>query len=155
MRNRVGIVLCIFIGSFFLYCSQSAMTGLGRGNRDGGSGGGPVGDALAQSSGSGPQTFTKLAEGDFSAQNLSSGIINVAGYHNVVFYWSGDFSCATLEVYERLDASSPFGQFMTFSGSPPLSMRFPVDGTEMRLDANYKGGTCTDQLHYIVAGVSN
>src|SRR5262245_58532083 len=41
MRSRLGLGVCIFIGSFFLYCTQSAMTEMGHGTN-----GGPVGNAM-------------------------------------------------------------------------------------------------------------
>jgi hypothetical protein len=51
MRSRLGLILCILIGSFCVYCGQSAMTTLSRG--DGGVSGGGSGGANSNGGGGG------------------------------------------------------------------------------------------------------
>jgi hypothetical protein len=54
--SRLGIVVCIIAGSFFVYCGQSAMTMMGHGHGDGGAphdGSSFVGDAMGQMGGGG------------------------------------------------------------------------------------------------------
>jgi hypothetical protein len=165
MRNRLGVILCIFIGSFCLYCGQSAMTmlGNGHGHRDGGSAGstdGPIGDAMAQSGGGGTcctppaQTFTKLAEGDLTASNGSSSVISVGNYREIVLYTSGSITgCSSTVLKFRADASSAYGTFFELSGNAS-SARLQVNGAQAVINSLFSGGNCSDSIHFVVAGVS-
>ena len=150
--NKLAMALCIVVGSFFLYCGQSAMNGVTGNNRDGG----PIGDASAQSSGGGgmcctppPQTFTKLASGDFST-TPNPPPIPTAGFRELVFY--GQMNC--IDTAYRADASSPFvsaGQ--NFSAN--TINRLTVQGSDVQLSRVSGSGCITGAQPWVLAGVGN
>jgi hypothetical protein len=97
MRDRLGIVLCILIGSFCVYCGQSVMTGMTHGNRDLGSSsnGGPVGNAMGDTCCSPParELPTVLFDGVVTPSprpgsncDAISPVFDVSAYRTVVVH---------------------------------------------------------------------
>ncbi len=135
MRRKLGLALCMILGSLLLYCGDSVVHGVMQG-MDGGGGGdassmfdvGAILDALTsprdafvkdakaqQACCTGSQTFTKLAEGDLSTSQSSP--IAVGPYRQVVVYLTS-FKCMNqvsngyagdVHALFRADSSSPFG----------------------------------------------
>jgi hypothetical protein len=150
MRKRLGMALIMILGSFSIYCVQSATNPTQVSS--GGDGGG--GDASAQSGGGGtcctptPRTFVPLAEGDVSSCTsgfVSTNPIAVGNYSEVVLYVSDH---GTFASEFRATATSQFGVTGTllYNGG-----RIQVNGSDMRFRVYCTeiGGT----MHWTIAGV--
>src|SRR6266511_2706984 len=139
-----------------------------------------AGEAAAQTACVGPETFTRLAEGDIDLNVRPNGSppplvqdllpVRVGGYRDVVVYVDVDERYAYCNVVVaprfRADPMSPFGftgpswpAFPTgqSTGSVVAPGRVRVDGEEMSLRVRLLGSasqtSCPLVLHYVVAGV--
>ena len=150
MKKQVGLVSCMIVGSFCIYCAQGPEK--------------PADAAL------GPSTFVKLAEGDLATPGATSPAIAVGAYGEIVVYLTvhPDYAVMGCEVAAqfRPDVSSAFGSTgqnvvnnalgMNSNGSTQLwGARIRVDGPELQLLLPSAVGPnpCTAPYHYIVAGV--
>jgi len=138
--QRLRMTLFLVIGSFLVYCSQSATMN----DPDGG----PTADADTGGSccAAAPFGFTKLAEGDL-VPNTPSPAIAVGAYRELVVYITVSPCHDGVDIRFRADASSPFGRTGQYFNSTE-GARLRVDGTDMQLRGP-EG--CT--VHYVVAGV--
>jgi hypothetical protein len=139
--------MVMIVGSFLLYCGQSAL------NPDGGGpGDGFVTDAAAADDcgcTTGP-TFTKLAEGTLGAGTAAPPIA-VGEYREAIMYVTSR-SPAGCSVFSgdviprfRPDAATAFGESGQYNYG-----RIRVDGTDLQL--TFTSTTCTS-INYVVAGV--
>ena len=138
--------MVMIVGSFLLYCGQSAM------NTDGGPHDGFVDDANAAvdcGCTTGP-TFTKLAEGTIP-NGTAAAPIAVGSYREVVVYVTSvtpaDCTLLSGELMPRFrpDSATPFGE----SGQYTYG-RLRVDGADLQL--TFQGDYCSS-IGYVVAGV--
>jgi len=104
MKRRFGMILCILIGSFCVYCTQSAMTGrsgstgTSGGSSGSGSGGssGPIGNAMGDTCCSAParetptvifdDTITPSPQPNPQICTTISPIFDVSAYRTVVIH---------------------------------------------------------------------
>jgi len=133
-------IACMILGSFCVYCGQSAM-------HHGGDG--PVSDASASTDANPPTppVFTKIIEGDL-AEGASSPTLSVGAYRQVVVYLTTSGQCVNeTDAKFRPDANTQFGYTgQSISDYGPGGGLLRVDGPDMILVAS-----CA--IHYAVAGV--
>jgi len=86
MRGRIGFVLIVIFGSFFVYCAQNAVGDMRGGG--GGNGGGMVGNAGADAccTPPDPPPGTVLFDQKFMTADCASPAIDVAGYRTIVIH---------------------------------------------------------------------
>ncbi len=155
MVRRIHTVAAMIVGSFLVYCGQSAMPSLGV---DGASDAEDafVPDAHAEEAcgcSTGP-TFTKLAEGTLSTASPTSAPIPVGAYREIIVYATTGTpaGCVYYDFIERFrpDAATPFGH----TGFYGRGGRFRVDGADLQLGFQTASSTSYCQsMGYIVAGV--
>jgi hypothetical protein len=170
LHRKLPLAFAMILGSFAVYCTQSAIHGAdGAGTADGGPGqddGSFIDDANAQTMPGAccaltAPTFTTLAEKDL-AINASNGnpvafttsSVDVSAYREVVVLVSltGGCTVSNSPALFQAPGSSVFGssgQLVTEGG------RLRVDGPqlELRFNAEGPGAPCSGNVHYVVEGV--
>jgi hypothetical protein len=170
IHRKLSLAVAMVLGSFAVYCSQSAIRAIDPSqDADGGPGDGDgsfLGDANAQSmpgaccAATAP-TFTTLVEKDqaVSAQNgvpvaFTTASVDVSAYQQVVVLVALSGSCTLSSSPALFEApgSSVFGssgQLVQEGG------RLRVDGPQMelRFEATGPGSPCSGNVHYVVEGV--
>lgn len=154
-KNRAAIIVLSFIGSFLIYCGQSAMN-----NSDGGvilPGMDATKDMLpmdmvkdAKADHEPPQ-FTKLLDFGLNVDSgtLESSEIDVSGYREVVVYDAGATPCSTAFQWQfSASSDSPFGYVSTTG----LGAR-RVLGTRMKIKLNTNSLCGKNAFRVIVAGI--
>lgn len=154
-KNRAAIIVLSFIGSFLIYCGQSAMNNGNEGivlpGMDATKDILPmdmVKDAKADHE---PPQFTKLLDFGLNvdAGTLESSEIDVSGYREVVVYDAGATPCpSAFEWQFSASNDAPFG-YVSATG---LGAR-RVLGTRMKIKLKTNNRCGKDAFRVIVAGI--
>jgi hypothetical protein len=170
LQRKLPLAFVMILGSFAVYCSQSAIHGIdGMQGGDGGPGQGDgafVGDANAQTMpgaccAAAAPTFNTLAEKDLAVNSsnalpvpFTTASVDVSAYQEVVVIVALTGSCTlgSSPVLFEAPGSSVFGstgQLVTEGA------RVRVDGPQMelRFNATGPGSPCSGNVHYVVEGV--
>jgi len=138
---RWKMIAAMIVGSFLIYCGQTATT------PDGGFM--PDADAEASCGCTMPQTFTKLADGALAPGATAE--VAVGQYREVVIYQTSlaPAGCSYFIGYRfRPDANTEYG----YTGQNQ-SGRIRVDGADMRISVSSTSTPACTSVGFVVAGV--